>query len=471
MRPPTFVRTLSRARRAGIAVLATVAAVGLAVTGLAPLTGNASSHREAPLISNDPQADNTDLYAFVSPDAPSKVTLVSNWIPFEEPAGGPNFYPFSDGAAYDLNVDNDGDGRADILYRWQFRDHYRNRNTFLYNTGVVNDLRDRTLNFFQTYDLWVIRPGRGKRRLVDNGIAAPSHVGEASMPNYAALRRQAIEQFRGGQTLAGQSDDPFFLDLRIFDLLYGADFSEAGDDTLAGFNVNTIVLQVPKGALARAGNASKHPVIGVWSSTSRRSTTVLQADGDRAESGPYVQVSRLGMPLVNEVIIPVGDKDEWNATRPRNDARFRRYYNDPIVPRVVNAVYGLPVPDSNPDAGGIQRADLIQVFLTGVPGLNKPAGRVTLSDQLRLNMSTPPCEPASCDTYSRLGVIGGDFAGFPNGRRLADDIVDVALQVMEGEIIGNPNDLADGVNVNDVGFRQRFPYVALPHPGSDPEPH
>ena len=167
----------------------------------------------------------------------------------------------------------------------------------------------------------------------------------------------------------------------------------------------------------------------------------------------------------------MGDKDRWSATRPTRDVRFRGYYNDPIVPRVVNAVYGLPIPDSNPDAGGTQRADLIQVFLTGVPGLNQPGGRARLSDQLRLNMSIPPCEPGACDDYSRLGVVGGDFSGFPNGRRLADDIVDVALQVMEGELIGSPNDLSDGVDANDIRFRRTFPYVPLPHPGSDPEPH
>lgn len=460
-----------RSRRKWTATGVVGLAVLVAAGALAPIAGNASSHREAPLIANDPQADNTDVYAFVSPDAPSKVTLISNWIPFEEPAGGPNFYPFSASALYDINIDNDGDGRPDVVYRWDFKDHYRNPDTFLYNTGPVTSLRDEDLNFYQTYDLWRIEPGHGSKRLVRNAIAAPSNVGKASMPDYATLRRQAIESWNGSKTFAGQADDPFFLDLRIFDLLYGADFSEAGDDTLKGFNVNSIALQVSKKELARSGNATKHPVVGVWSSTLRRKTTVLGGDGSPSYKGDYVQVSRLGMPLVNEVIIPVGDKDEWNATKPHQDRRFRRYYNDPIVPKVVNAVYGIPVPDSDPKTEGVQRADLIQVFLTGVPGLTKPRGNVVLSDELRLNLSIPPCNPSGCADYSNLGVIGGDVAGFPNGRRLADDIVDVALQVMEGELIGNPNDLSDGVDSNDVKFMNSFPYVALPTPGSDPDPH
>jgi hypothetical protein len=462
---------LTRVRRKRWTVGVVVALATLTgAAALAPIVGNASSHREAPLISNDPQADNTDVYAFASPDAPSKVTLISNWVPFEEPAGGPNFYPFSESARYDIKVDNDADGVADVVYRWNFKDHYRDPGTFLYNTGPVTSLDDENLNFFQTYDLWRIGP-RGSKNLVNNGIAAPSHVGRASMPNYAQLRDEAIERFGKSKTFAGQADDPFFLDLRIFDLLYGGDFSETGDDTLAGFNVNTIALQVPKAELAKGGNVGRNPVIGVWSSTSRRKTTVLQGDGTPARRGDLKQVSRLGMPLVNEVIIPVGRKDEWNASKPRNDRQFRRYYNDPIVPKVVNAVYDLDIPDSNPDAEGVQRADLIQVFLTGIPDLTRRAGDVTPSDELRLNMSIAPCERGDCADYSALGVIGGDIAGFPNGRRLADDVVDVALQVMEGELLGMPNDLSDGVSANDVGFQNSFPYVALPHAGSEADPH
>ena len=446
-------------------------ALGMAVTSLAPITSRASSHREAPLTAADPQVDTTDTYAFTSPNFPSTVTLIANYIPFEEPAGGPNFYPFAAGnVRYDINIDNDGDAGADIIYRWVFQDHRRNPGTFLYNTGQVTSLTDPNLNFFQTYNLYRIRPGKGWRRLASGVRAAPSDVGRASMPDYAALRSQAIKQFNGGKVFAGQADDPFFLDLRIFDLLYGANFSEVGDDTLAGFNVNTLAIQVPKTAVAKKNNPEKNNVIGVWATASRQSTRVIKGNGTQTHSGRYVQVSRLGSPLVNEVVIPVKHKDRWNASRPAKDAQFLPYVNDPIVPHVVQAIYGIAPPDSNPNKSGIQRADLIQVFLTGVPGLNQPA-RVTPSEQLRLNLQTPPCQPGACANFSRLGVIGGDVAGYPNGRRLQDDVVDIALQVVEGELIGNPNNLGDGVNTNDRPFTNLFPYVPLPHRGSDPSPH
>jgi hypothetical protein len=306
---------------------------------------------------------------------------------------------------------------------------------------------------------------------VEDAIAVPSHVGDASMPDYAGLRREGVVKFAGGSSkvFAGQADDPFFLDLRVFDLLYGGNFSEVGDDTLAGFNVNTLALQVPKEVLAKGRRAGRNPIIGVWSSAARRPTRPALGGGQRARR---VQVSRLAMPLVNEVIIPLGAKDRWNMTKPVNDVpQFRKYYRDPVLARTVNAVYGLPIPDTRPEQDGIQRDDLIQVFLTGVPELNKPKGPVVRSDELRLNMSIAPCEQGTCADYSPLGVIGGDVAGFPNGRRLADDVLDVALQVMEGELAGNPNDLADGVNSNDRPFTTTFPYVALPHSGSDANVH
>jgi hypothetical protein len=465
-------RSAGALRWAFAAAVACLAAA-LAAAALAPVAGEASSHREAPLTAADPQIDNTDVYAFVSPDAPNKVTFISNWIPFEEPAGGPNFYAFSKKAHYDVRIDNTGDARADIVYRWKFRNHYRNPNTFLYNTGEVTSLDDEDLNFFQTYSLERIGPAGRTRKLVRNEIAVPSHVGDASMPDYAALRDEGVETFGpngAGKVFAGQADDPFFLDLRVFDLLYGGDLSEVGDDTLAGFNVNALALQVPMRAVARNGNATKHPIIGVWSTASRRSTRVHTGEGEVRERGNFVQVSRLGMPLVNEVVIPVRLKDEWNASAPRGDARFLRYVQDPILARTVEAVYGIPVPDSDPDARGIQRADLVSVFLTGVEGLNMPRG-VTPSEQLRLNMSIASCERGDCPEHSALGVIGGDVAGFPNGRRLADDVLDIALQVVEGELLDNPNDLGDGVGANDEAFGAAFPYVSLPHSGSDTSPH
>jgi Domain of unknown function (DUF4331) len=451
--------------------MASLLALASAVGILRTTSSRASSHREAPLILADPQADNTDVWAFVSPDKPDTVTLAASWIPFEEPAGGPNFYPFATQARHDIHIDNDGDARADITYRWLFTDHYRSEETFLYNTGQVTSLDDPDLNFYQTYDLIRVE-GKRRARLVDDAVAVPSYVGQPSMPDYESLFEAGTYSFDDGTglTWAGQSDDAFFLDLRIFDLLYGGDLSEVGDDTLAGFNVNTLALQEPADALAANGDARANPVIGVWSTTSRRSLDVRRGPGNRRNNGRWVQVSRLGMPLVNEVVIPVGQKDRFNGSQPKDDGQFLSFVTDPEVPRVLNAIYGLPIPDSDPDAEGIQRDDLVSVFLTGVDGLNKPP-EVTPGEMIRLNMSIPPCEAGTCATYSRLGVIGGDNAGFPNGRRLADDVVDVELQVVAGELIGSPNDLGDAVDENDVPFRNTFPYVGLPHAGSDADPH
>jgi hypothetical protein len=448
-------------------------AVGVGLFALAPVAGVASSHREAPLTAADPQIDTTDIYAFVSPDNPDTVTLIGSWIPFEEPAGGPNFYPWADGVRYSFNIDNDADAKADIVYQWVFSSHYRDPSTFLYNTGPVTSLNDPDLNFIQTYDLTRVNKDTGKSTvLVRNAPVVPSRVGAASMPNYDSnLFDAGTVTFGGGsRTWAGQSDDAFFLDLRVFDLLYGGDLSEVGDDTLAGFNVNTLALQVPKGVLAKGHDASANPIIGIWSTTSRPSTEIHQGDGSLDQRGKYVQVSRLGNPLVNEVVIPAGLKDYFNASKPSQDGAALPLVEDPELPHLLHAVYGLDVPDSDPNTPGIQRDDLVSVFLTGVQGLNQPP-HVTPSEMLRLNMSIPPCT-SSC---SRLGVLGGDNAGFPNGRRLSDDIIDESLRVVLGVLLPNHQPIAetigDGVDQNDVPFNTSFPYVAYPHGGSDPSPH
>lgn len=470
------MRAMALGRTRGRLIVAGVAgalSLGLAVSTLAPTTGGASSHREAPITASEPQIDNTDVYAFTSPDNPSTVTLISNWIPFEEPAGGPNFYPFAEKTRYDIRISNDGDARAEIIYRWVFTNHYRNPDgQFLYNTGQVTSLDDPDLNFFQTYNLKKIRPGKHPQVLLRNAVAAPSDVGAASMPSYEDLRNEAVKSFGARKAYAGQADDPFFLDLRVFDLLYGGDFSEAGDDTLAGFNTNTLAIQVPKTELAKGGDiTANNSVVGVWSTASRRSVKISDAKtGAVSFQGRFAQVSRLGQPLVNEVVVPVGLKDYFNASKPPKDEQFLGAVNEPILPKVVQAVYGIEEPDSDPDKAGIQRDDLISIFLTGIEDLTQPQNAEP-AEVLRLNLSTPPCEQGSCAEYSPLGVIGGDNAGFPNGRRLADDVIDIALQVFEGELIGNPNDLADGVNANDLPFGATFPYVALPHRGSDPNPH
>jgi hypothetical protein len=465
--PGKRIRTRALAAAASLAVVAGLFA-------LAPLTGVASSHREAPLVSADPQIDTTDVWAFVSEDRPDTVTLIASWIPFEEPAGGPNFYAWGDGVRYDVNIDNDHDAKPDLTYRWLFASHYRNPNTFLFNTGPVTSLDDPDLNFYQTYDLIRVNRDTGKqRRLVNDAPSAPSNVGAASMPNYnSALFDAATEEFGSApsKTWAGQSDDAFFLDLRVFDLLYGANLTEVGDDTLAGFNVNTLALQVPKTDLALSGDAETNPIIGIWSTTSRRSTTIQSNDGSHKDQGKFVQVSRLGMPLVNEVVIPVGLKDYFNSSKPSADGAALPLVQDPELPHLLNAVYGTAIPDSDANTPGIQRADLISVFLTGVDKLTMPKGG-TPSEMIRLNMSIPPCS----STCSRLGVLGGDLAGFPNGRRLSDDIIDESLRVVLGVLLPNHQAIADtigdGVDANDVSFNTQFPYVAYPHSGSDADPH
>ena len=453
-------------------VVAGAASLALGVglfAGLAPSTVIASSHREAPLTSADPQIDNTDVYAFVSPDKPNTVSLISSWIPFEEPAGGPNFYLWAEDTNYDINIDNDGDARPDVTYRWRFKTKYRDPDSFIYNNGPVTGLNDENLLIRQTYDLYVIK-GNNRKLLLNNARVAPSNVGDASMPNYNAdLFDAAVTTSGNASSWVGQSDDPFFLDLRVFDLLYGGNFSEVGDDTLKGFNVNTFAIQVPKNAV-RTNNES---VIGVWSTASRGSLRVQTKTGASSYSGNDVQVSRLGMPLVNEVVVPVGLKDYFNASKPKNDAQYLPAVRDPELARLISAVYPAVfpnAPDSNDQKAGIQRKDLVQVFLTGLPGLNKPEG-VQASEMLRLNLDIDPCTSAC----SSLGAIDGDVAGFPNGRRLDDDVVDIALRVVMGVLL-DPHDpdadtLGDGVDANDLPFQGVFPYVAYPTSGSDPNPH
>ena len=262
----------SRFRRA--AALAITGALAVAAfAGLGPVASTASSHREAPLVSGDPAIDATDLYAFVPDSAPTKVALVGSWIPFEEPAGGPNFFLWAERTNYDINIDNDGDANADVVYRWRFTTHHRNPDSFIFNNGQVTSLDDENLLIYQTYDLTRIKNGH-TTTLLNDAPVVPSHVGDASMPDYNADLFDAGTQTVGGiDSWVGQSDDPFFLDLRVFDLLYGGDFGEAGDDTLDGFNVNTMVLQVPKAQLRGPDDG----VIGIWTTASRRSIRIQGA--------------------------------------------------------------------------------------------------------------------------------------------------------------------------------------------------
>ncbi len=414
----------------------------------------ASSHREAPLTAHDPLIDGTDQYAFVSPDNPDTVTLIGNWNGNQRPQAGPNFFFFGEDIQYDFQIDNNGDAEPDIIYRWTFNTEFRNPDTFLHTTGVVESLGDETLNLSQTYTLEEIR-GAESTVLLENAPVAPSRVGDAAMPNYQALRDEAIASFDGGLSFAGQADDPFFLDLRIFHLLFGGDLSETGDDTFAGENVQAIALQVPKADLALDGDAEANPIIGLVQTTQRQAMRTQSAeDGSITGEGEFVQVSRLGMPLVNEVVVPIGTKDAFNASRPVDDAQFLPAVEEPEVPMLLEQLYDIPAPE-------VPRDDLVSVFLTGVEDLNQPPD-VVPSEQLRLNMSIPPTE-----NPERLGVLADDTQGFPNGRRLSDDVVDVTLQAAAGALRGvDTSELSDGVLGNDKEFGATFPYLALPHSGS-----
>ncbi len=476
-------------------VLAGVVAIALVALFTSVQIGMASSHREAPLISGDPKADATDLYAFVSPDASSTATLIANYLPFQEPAGGPNFYQFDDNVLYEIKVDNNADAQPDISYQFRFKTAIQNPNTFLYNTGPITSLTDPDFNIRQTYTVTKVVYGKNKGKNVETVIATdvptpPSNVGPKSTPNYASLQAAAVKSLPGGgQVFAGQSDDPFFVELGgLFDLLTIRTLpgnAGGGVDGLKGYNVQSIALQVPIKDLTNNGSApttatSSNAVIGVWTTASRQSTKVMREGRGRSgvgsdHKGNWVQVSRLGAPLVNEVVIPLGDKDVWNASKPVDDAQFAEYVANPELGVLLNAIYSIAVPPQGGFGSASQRDDLIAIFLTGIPGLTKPA-TVTPSEQLRLNLAVSPSVAPN-----RMGVLGGDTQGFPNGRRLADDVTDIEIQAVAGAAYPlfhptfTPDPLAsqlgDGVDANDAAFRTSFPYLALPWNGYDSRPH
>lgn len=450
-------------RRFSLLAAALLAALTAGVLVVA--LGSGSSHREAPLSSMDPTADDTDVYAFVAPDAPGSLTLVANWIPFEDPAGGPNFYRFDDRASYYLNVDNTGDGKYDIRYRFKFKTKVLNKNSFLYALPGVSSISDPKLNVQQTYSVWRQRYRNGARvsqHLIGANLpVAPNNVGPKTIPNYDAVAAQAIKSVSGGgKVFAGQVDDPFFVDLgTTFDAINirkGTGNAGGGKDDLAGYNVHSIVLQVPKSEVTRdgkapAGASAANAVVGVWASTYRRTLVVTHGHARVRE----VQVSRLGNPLVNEVVIPLGEKDKFNRTQPSDDLQnFGKYVLSPELAKVINILFpGLNVPETN-------RTDIVQALLTGVPGLTQIRAGAPPTDTLKINLGVAPSA-----TPSRFGVLAGDTQGFPNGRRLGDDVTDIALRVVGGFLKGNKLPLGDGVDHNDKPFRAAFPYVAAPAAG------
>jgi hypothetical protein len=435
------------------------------VVALALMPGQASSHREAPLLAQDPMADNTDVYAFVSPDAPSTVTLIANFIPFQKPDGGPNFYSFDPNVVYEIHVDNNGDAVEDITYQWRFTTEVRNPGTFLYNTGTVSTLDDPDLNVRQFYRLTRINGPRRTGTVTELSgrlPVPPPNIGPRSTPNYGAIGG-GVQQLAGNiRVFAGQRDEGFYVDLGIFDLL-GVGSGQIEDST-AGFNVSTLAIQVPKSALSRSGGtptsaSDPNAIIGVWSTASRFATRTL-SPGAQAHSGALVQVSRLGNPLVNEAVIDLARKDAFNGIEPTSDAVALDRVTDPEVPKLLKLVF-------NVDSPPAPRNDLVTIFLTGISGLNQPAN-VRPAEVLRLNMAIPPTSAPS-----RLGVLGGDVAGFPNGRRVGDDVLDIVLQAAAGATPLTPNylrspnnQLGDGVDRNDIPYLTVFPYLGVPHAGN-----
>jgi len=414
-----------------VALLTAAGVVGAAKLG--PGNGAASSHREAPLIAEDPSADLTDVYAFRSPDKPNTVTILANVIPGEDPAAGPMYYSFSPTARYELKIDMDGNVSPNVIYRFQFQQ----------KTGPLF-LGDTAQPFTVT------RIAGGKSTVVARGTTPPNNIGPRSTPKYHSLVTKSIVSFDGGgsKAFAGQRDDPFFGDVgAIFDLVAirkGIGNMGGGKDFFAGYGVHTFAVQIPI-----AGLKAKNNTIGVWASVDRHKITTR--GGQTRNSGAFVQVNRLGNPLVNEVIIPTGLKDGWNATQPWQESRFRKYYESPLLAAAINQLYKLDVPETGRD-------DLVAVLLTGVPELNFTGKK--LADVLRLNLGIPVTK-----NPNRLGVLAGDNQGWPNGRRLGDDVIDIAEQAVAGFLKGKKVPLGDGVNADDRKLMPTFPYVADPQSG------
>jgi hypothetical protein len=457
-----------------------------------------SSHREAPAISQDPVADNADTYAFVSPDDPTTVTIITNYVPLEGPPGGPNFFEFGDDVLYSIYIDNDGDALPEIEYQFRFRTTLQNEDTFLYNTGPIGSLTDPNWNKRQLYSVSVIRSrgrdsddDRGRGTLLAKDLACPPcNIGPRSTPNYDTLAVAAVHQLPSGETVfAGQRNDGFFVDLgAIFDLgdirpiqsLHLIPSPAAPSvDPLKTLNIHAIAIKVPISLLTRDGSVPSDPaaakaVLGIWGGASRRKVQIREGYETRG-SGPWVQVSRLGNPLFNEVIVPVGDKDRWNALDPIDDAGFEQYVNQPELAKLLPVLY----PGAFPHLAAYtaNRADLHAILLTGIPGGIVPGFQNFTgpkpADMLRLNVAIPP----TTTSPNALGVVGGDLAGFPNGRRVFDDVVSIELKAVAGATIPlvDPSFTPDAA-VGAVSsyltpgadrYQATFPYLGTPHDGFD----
>jgi hypothetical protein len=447
-----------------------------------------SSHREAPEIASDPVADNTDVYAFVSPDAPDTVTLIANFIPGQDPAGGPNFYRFGDSVLYSINVSNQPGGTPDVSFQFRFRTDIQSQTTFLYNTGPIASLTDPNWNLRQVYSVTRVQGDRSDV-LGMNLATPPCRIGPRSTPKYDDLANAAIHTLPGGiKVFAGQRADPFWVDLgSVFDLGDLRPFQNLhlipsaaanGVNELQGFNVHTIAIQVPIAQLTSTGSKPSGVMdptatIGVWATASRQQSRVLNMGSAPHDMGPWMQVSRLGNPLINEVLIPLWSKDLWNQTPANGDSQFLQYYQTPELQKLLPVLYPNVFP--NLAALTMPRADLVAILLTGipagvVPGFQNFTGE-TQTDMLRLNVAVPPTAQPN-----PIGLVAGDAAGFPNGRRLVDDVVSIELRAIAGVTLPlvapsyKPDDAAgqlkDGTTPSPTSpFLSSFPYVGSPYEG------
>ncbi len=497
-------------------------AVALSTMLVAPPASFAASHREAPITALDHQADITDVFAFVSYDDPSKVTLILDVNGFLDPANGPNYFPFDPEITYAINIDNNNSATAAISFQFKFTTEIRAPGVFTGFIGAGNGINvpsnapagapavgaqiippaitaldgpgSAGLSLRQHYTVSMVTGNGATSADLTGGsnlYAVPSNVGPRTMPNYPALAAQGIYSLGNGvRVWAGTADDPFYIDVgAIFDTvnLRGASFpsgvpgvltaaqdaatANTAPDALAGFNVNVIAIEVPIAMLTSSGKRvsliDPAATIGVWATTSRPSVTVRTAPGGTAPASPgntgLVQIQRMGNPLINEVLIGTGDKDLWSMTQPVNDSQFAHYALDPLLPRALNAAYSgaLKVPPP-------PRTDLLPLMQYMPPIALAATSPGPIADLLRLNTGIGPT-PASA--RSRLGILAGDSAGFPNGRRVSDDVTDIALRVVAGGVlvpgfnIFPNNALGDGVNSNDVPYQETFPYVAWAHSG------
>jgi hypothetical protein len=498
--------------------LKSVGGLALSLLIAVPPGAFASSHREAPITALDHTADITDVYAFVSYDHPDRVTLIMNVDPFLQPSNGPNYFPFDPSVVYQIKIDNNHDALAHVVFQFRFQTHILDPGLPVGYAGAGNGVAAPAnspspvapgtpivppaitslsgtgaagLSLQQTFSVNMIKDGRSIPLMNTSGgplIAVPSNVGPRTMPDYNALAAQGIYSLRGNgasdvRVFAGTAADPFFIDLgATFDSLnYRAgtgvealtpaqdanDQLNSAPNSVAGFNVNTIAIEVPITMLTSDGaiHAATDPkgTIGVWATTSRTEITIRTPARPAQNFGNLAQIQRFGNPLINELIIGTGSKDFWSMSEPVNDSQFAAFDLDPLIARVFNAVYGFKIPTP-------PRTDLLPLVTYAAPIAPKGTPAGPIADLMRLNTGVPPT-PVS--QRKRLGLIAGDAAGFPNGRRLTDDVVDIVERVGIGGILNPGFDaapnilLGDGVNAPDVPPQETFPYVHFAYSGRD----